>query len=80
MLGDIEVLRIVKVLIKAILNRIDNTRLQINQKSARNIVLIICLIEKHILSVISLCRIFLQVTFRIDSMLLAKTLPELISN
>jgi hypothetical protein len=41
---------------------------------------IICLIKEHILPVISLGGIFFQVTLRIDSMFLAKTFPELISN
>jgi hypothetical protein len=80
MLGNIKVLRIVEVLIKAILNGVDDTRLQVNQKGARDIMLIISLIEKHIFSVVSLCRVLLQVTFRVDAMLLAKTLPELVSN
>ena len=80
MLGNIEILRVIQVLIKPVLNRVDNTGLQIYQKSARNIMLIICLIEKHILSVITLGRILLQVTFRVDSMLLAETLPELITD
>jgi len=80
MLCNIEVLRVVEVLIQAILDGIDDTRLQVDQKGARDVVLIVCLIEKHIFPVISLRRVLFKVTFRVDSVFLAETLPELVSN
>jgi hypothetical protein len=80
MLSNVEILRVVEILIHPILNRVDNTGLQIDQKSARYVVLIISLIEKHIFPVVSLGRVLLQVTFWIDTVLLTQTLPEFVSN
>jgi len=80
MLGDIEVLRVVQVLVETILDCVDDTGLQVDEERARYVVLIISLVEENILSVISLGRIFLQVTLGVDSVLLTQTLPEFVSN
>ena len=80
MLGDVEVLWIVQVLVEPILDCVDDTGLQVDKKRARDVVLIISLVEENILPVISLGRIFLQVTFGVDSVLLTQTLPEFVSN
>jgi hypothetical protein len=52
------------------LDIVDDSRLKINQKGAGNIMVIIGLVEENILSVISLCRIFLKNTFGADSVFL----------
>lgn len=80
MLGDVEVLWVVQVLVEPILDSVDDTGLQVDEERARDVVLIISLVEENILSVISLGGIFLQVTFGVDSVLLTQTLPELVSN
>jgi hypothetical protein len=80
MLGYVEVLWVVQVLVEPILDSIDDTGLQVDKERARDIVLIISLVEENILSVISLGRIFLQVTLGVDSVLLTQTLPEFVSN
>ena len=80
MLGDVEVLWIVQVLVEPILDCVDDTGLQVDEERARYVVLIISLVEENILPVISLGRIFLQVTFGVDSVLLTQTLPEFVSN
>ena len=80
MLCDKEVLWVVKVGEQSILDPIDDTGLQVYQKRARYVVLIVCLIEKDVLPVVTLSRELLQLTLWVDTMLLAQTLPELISN
>ena len=80
MLGDVEVLWVVQVLIEPILDGVDDTGLQVDEERARDVVLVISLIEEDILPVISLGRIFLQVALGVDSVLLTQTLPEFVSN
>jgi hypothetical protein len=59
MLGDVEVLRVVKITVKTVLDAVNDSRLEIDQERARDIVLIICLVEKDIFSVISVsCVVF----------------------
>lgn len=80
MLGDIEVLWVVQVLVEPILDGVDDSGLQVDEECARDVVLIISLVEENILPVISLCRIFFQVPLGVDSVLLTQTLPEFVSN
>jgi hypothetical protein len=80
MLGDIEVLWVVQVLVEPVLYGVDDTGLQVDEERARDVVLIISLVEEDVLPVISLGRIFLQVPLGVDSVLLTQTLPEFVSN
>jgi hypothetical protein len=80
MLGDVEIFGVVQVLIEPILDGVDDTGFQVDEERARNVVLIISLIEEDIFPVISLGRIFLQVTLGVDSVLLTQTLPKFVSN
>ena len=80
MLGNVEILWVVEVLVEAVLDSVDYSGLEVDQKSARNIVLIISLIEEDVFPVSSLSRILLQVTLGVDAVFLTKTLPELVSN
>ena len=80
MLGNVEVLWVVQVLIEPILYGVDDTGFQVDEECARDVVLIISLVEEDILPVISLGRIFLQVPLGVDSVLLTQTLPEFVSN
>lgn len=59
---------------------IDHTGLEIDEHRAGDVVLIIRLVEKDILSIIPLGSIVLQDTLWVDAMLMTEVLPELISN
>jgi hypothetical protein len=80
MLCNVEVLWVVQILVEPILDCVDDTGLQIDEERARDVVFIISLVEENILSIISLGRIFLQVSLWIYSVLLTQTLPEFVSN
>jgi hypothetical protein len=80
MLGNVEVLRIVEVRVESILDSVDNSWFQVDQKSPRDVVLVVCLVEEHILPVISVPCIVFKDTFRVNSMFLTQVLPEFVSN
>jgi len=80
MLGDVEILRVVQIGEQAILDPVYNTRLEIYQERAWDVVLIICLVEENVFPVVSLGSEVLQLTLRVNSVLGAEGLPELISN
>lgn len=80
MLGDVEVLRVVEIGVQAVLDAVDHSRLQIDQQSARDVVLIIRLVEKDIFPVITLRGVFFEDTLRVDTMLLTEGFPELVSD
>jgi len=50
--------------------------LEVNENCTRNIMFIICLIEKHVFTVAPLCRPVLKDALFVDAMLGAKPLPE----
>jgi len=80
MLSDVEVLRVVEVLVGSTLNRVDDSRLQVDEERARNIVLVVSLVEKDVLAVVALHGVLLQDALRTDAVLLAQAFPELVSN
>jgi hypothetical protein len=80
MLRDVEVFWVVEIRVETVLNTVDDSRLEINEESSWNVMLIISLVEEDVLSVLSISRIVFQYTFWVDSMFLAKVLPEFISN
>ena len=69
--GNEKVLWIVEIGIRALLDIVDNTWLQIDKKSSWDVVLIICLVEENIFSIFTLRRIWLQDTVWSNSMLTA---------
>ena len=54
MLRDENILIVVKVLIISLLDGINDSWLKINQESPGNVVVIVCLVEKHVLPIITL--------------------------
>lgn len=80
MLGDEEVLWVIEVREQSVLDPVNDTGLQVYQKRARDVVLIIRLVEKDVLPIVALGSELLELTLWVDPMLLAQTLPELISN
>ena len=80
MLTDEEVLRVVQIGVQAILDGVNDSRFQINQKCAGYIMLIVSLIEEDIFSIISLSGILFQNAFPADSVLLAKLFPKLVAD
>jgi hypothetical protein len=70
-LGDVEVLGVVEVAVEPVLDAVDDARLQVDQQRARDVVLVVRLVEKHILPVVSVSSILLQYAFRVDTMLVA---------
>lgn len=80
MFGDVKVFWIIKGRIKSVLDATDNSRLKIDKKGSRDVVVVICLIEKHIFSVITLgCELF-QHTISADAVLHAQLFPKLIAD
>ena len=75
-----EVFRIVQVGVFSILNIVNDTWFQINKKSPRDVMFIICLVEEHIFSVLVLSCERLQYSIRGDTMLGTKLFPEFITN
>lgn len=80
MFRNVEVLRVVQILIRSSLNPIDNSGLQIDQESPRDVVLIVSLVEKDIFAVVSLNGKIFQDSLRADAVLLAQVLPEFVSD
>ena len=80
LLGYKKVLGIVQIGIGTHLNVVDDTRLQVDQKGSRNVMLVICLVEEYIFSILALSCVWLQNTVGGDSVLGAKLLPELVSD
>ena len=79
-LADVEVLRVVEIGVKSVLDAMDHAGLQVDQKRPRDVVLIVCLVKEHILSIVPLRRILLQHTISADPMLRAQLLPKLVSD
>ena len=71
MFSNKEIFGVVEILIQTILDGVNDSGLQIDQKCARDVVLVIRLIEKNILAIVTQSCILFQDTFRVDSMLLA---------
>lgn len=80
MLGNVEILRIVEIRVEAILNGVDDSRLQVNQEGTRDVMLVIRLVEEHIFAVVSLRRVLFQDAFSADTVLHAQLLPELVTD
>jgi len=79
-LVDVEVLRVVDVLVRARLDRLEHPRLQIQQNGARDVARIVGLVEEDILAVAALGRKVLEVAVAIDAVFLAQLLPELLAD
>jgi hypothetical protein len=80
MLRNVEIFRVIKILIRSSLDPIDDSWLQINQKCSRNIVFIVGLVEKDVFAVVSLNSEIFQDSLGTDTMLLTQVLPEFVSN
>ena len=80
MLTDEEVLWVVQIGVQAILDGVNDSRFQINQKCAGYIMLIVSLIEEDIFSIVSLGGILLKNTLSTDAVLHAELLPELVTD
>ena len=80
MFRNVEVLWIVEIRVEAILNGVDDSRLQVNQEGTRDVVLVIRLVEEHIFAVVSLSRVLFQNTFSANTVLHAQLLPELVTD
>ena len=55
----------------------NNSRLQVNHEVARDEMVIVCLVEEYILSVVSMSGELLQRPIRTDAVLCTQLLPEL---
>ena len=77
---DEEVLRVVQIGVEAILDAVDHSRLQVNEQGARNVVLVVRLVEEDIFSVVALRGVLLQDALSADAVLLAQLLPKLVAN
>jgi hypothetical protein len=77
LLVHVKVLRIVDVLIRARLDAVDHTRLQIEQDSARDVARVVGLVKKDIFAVATFGRKIFKVAVLTDAVLLAELLPEL---
>lgn len=75
-----EVFRVVKVGVEAVLDAVDDSRLEINEERARDIMLVIRLVEEDIFPVVSLSRVFFQNALSADTVLHAELFPKLVSN
>lgn len=73
------VLRVVQLRICAILNSINNPRLEINQQRSWYIMIVVCLVEEYIFPILDLIahRIFFEYPRWAYAMLLAQLLPKL---
>ena len=58
----------------------DNAGLQVNQKCAGDVVLIVSLIEEHVFPIVALRRILFKNSFATDAVFNAQLLPKLIAN
>ena len=80
MLAHIDILRVKEIGVCALLgarDRVDNTRFQIQQDRAWDVVLVISLVEEHVLAVGAVrCKV-LQHALRADTVLRTKLLPKL---
>ena len=79
-LVDVEVLRVVDVLVGARLDGVEHSGLEIEKDSARNIASVIRLIEEDILTVAAFCCEVFEVTVLVDAVLLTQLLPELLAH
>lgn len=77
MFTDEEVLRVVNVLVGTGLDRLENSRLQVNQNGARNVSSVVTLVEEDIFPIASLGGKVRKVTIRVDTVFQAELLPEL---
>ena len=75
-----EVLRVVQIRVEAVLDAVNDSRLEIDEKGARNVMLIVGLVEEDIFPVVALCRIFLQNAFSADTVLHTELFPKLVSD
>ena len=69
MFCNIEVLRVVQISIKSILNPINDSWFKINKQRSRYVMFVISLIEEDIFSIIPLCCILFQYSIRVDAVL-----------
>lgn len=78
--GHEEVLRVVQVRVEAVLDAADHTRLQVYQQRARDVMLVIGLVEKDIFAVVTLGRVLLKDALSADAVLVTQLLPKLVAN
>ena len=77
-LVDVEVLRVVDVLVGARLDGIEHPGLEVEEDCAGNVASIVRLVEEDILAVAAFCRKVLEVAIAIDTVFLTELLPELL--
>lgn len=75
-----EVLGIVNVLVRAGLDTIDHSGLQINEDGAGDVARVVGLVEKHIFAIAALGREVFKVAILRNTVFLAQLLPELTAN
>jgi hypothetical protein len=78
--GHEEVFGVIQVSIEPVLDTVDDARLQINEKCARDVMLVVSLVEEDIFAIISLSRILFKYSISADTVLHAELLPKLVSN
>lgn len=77
---DIEIFRVVNVLVGTVLDRIEYSRLQVEQYSSGDVASVVRLIEENVFSVAALSRKVFEIAVLADAMLLTKLLPELLAD
>lgn len=79
-LAHVEVLRVVDVLVRAGLDAVDDSGLEVDQDGPRYVPRVIALVVEDILAVAAFCCEVLEVAIPADSVFLAELLPELATN
>lgn len=80
MLRNVEVLWVVEGRVHPVLNAVDNSGFQVDQKCSWNIVLVVSLVEEDIFSVVTLCCVLLKNAISRDAVLHAELLPKLVAD
>jgi hypothetical protein len=75
-LGDKDVLRIVEVAMRCGLDPVDDARFEVEHDGARDVVLVVGLVEEDVLAVAAVGRPFLECALGGDAMLGAELLPK----
>jgi hypothetical protein len=76
----VEVLGVVDVLVRAVLDRVEHPRLQVEQDGARNVASVVGLVEEDVFAVAAFGRKILEIAVLVDAVLLTQLLPELLAN
>jgi hypothetical protein len=80
MLCNVKVLWVVEGRVHSVLNAVDDSGFQIDQKCSWNIVLVVSLVEEDIFPVVTLRCVLLKNAVSGDAVLHAELLPELVTD